>query len=130
MLPRTEHILRLFSMQSMFYQDGELIPEPEYDPRQISNWVNVFVRAEDSLLDDETLMRTVVMQIRTGAATISVLPEHHTRALCISIKAPGDYHSNKASIFAAAELQADFYRQEIRTGRVRVNRDMLFRQED
>lgn len=113
----------------MFYHDGELIPEPEYDPRQISNWVNVFLKASDHQLDDETLMRTVATQIRTGSGTVSAQPLHHTRALCISIKAPGD-HSNKATMFAAAELQADYYRQEIRTGRVRINRDMLFRRVD
>lgn len=114
----------------MFYQDGMLIPEPEYDPRQVSNWVNIFLQASDHQFDDETLMRIVATQIRTGAGTISVHPLHHTRALCLSIKAPGEYHSNKASIFAAAELQADFYRQEIRNGRVQINRDMLFRRED
>lgn len=117
-------------MQSMFYQDGMLIPEPEYDPRQVSNWVNIFLQASDHQFDDETLMRIVATQIRTGAGTISVHPLHHTRALCLSIKAPGEYYSNKASIFAAAELQADFYRQEIRNGRVQINRDMLFRRED
>ena len=114
----------------MFFHDGELILEPEYDPRQVSNWVNVYLNAEDQRLDDETIMRMVALRIRTGAGTISVHPLHHTRALCMSIKAPGDYHSSKASIFAAAELQADFYRQEIHTGRVRINRDLLFRLED
>ncbi|CAG8414567.1 unnamed protein product [Penicillium salamii] len=116
-------------MQSMFYQDGELIPEPEYDPRQVSNWVNVSLKASDHQFDDETLMRNVVMQIHNGAGTVSVLPEHHNRALCVSIKAPGDYISDKAAILVAAELQADFYRQEIRTGRVRINRELLFRRE-
>jgi hypothetical protein len=114
-------------MHSMFYFDGTLIPEPEYDPRQINNWVNVFLHARDSTTSDEGLLRLVATYIRTGAATISVQPMHHAYPLCISIKVPGDYHSNKASIFAAAELQADYYRQEIRVGRVRVNRELLFR---
>ena len=72
-------------------------------------------------------MNTVATCIRTGVATITVHPMHHSHTLCISIKVPGDYHSNKASIFAAAELQVDWYRQEIRSGKVRVNRDLLFR---
>ncbi|CAG8105767.1 unnamed protein product [Penicillium olsonii] len=123
-------MLNVSRMQSMFYQDGELIPEPEYDPRQVSNWVNVFLQASDHEFDDETIMRTVSMKIHNGAGTISSLPEHHNRALCVSIKAPGEYNSDKASIFAAAELQSDFYRQEIRTGRVRINRELLFRRDD
>jgi hypothetical protein len=117
-------------MQSMFFHDGKLIPEPEYDPRQVSNWVNVFLKAGDEYLDDETVMRMVGLQIRTGAGTISVHPLHHTRAFCMSIKVPGDYHSSKASIYASAELQADYYRQEIHTGRVSINRYLLFRRED
>jgi hypothetical protein len=117
-------------MQSMFFYDGELIPEPEYDPRQVNNWVNVFVERKDEDLTDEALMRLVGIRIRTGDNTISVYPSHHTRALCMSIKVPGEYHSNKASIFAAAELQADYYRQEIQAGRVRINRDLLFRLQD
>lgn len=116
-------------MQGMFYFDGELVPEPEYDPRQVSNWVNVFLSQRDSDSKDEALMRTVATRIRTGAATITVHPMHHSHPLCMSIKVPGDYHSNKASIFAAAELQADYYRQEIRVGRVEINRAYLFRQE-
>lgn len=116
-------------MQSMFYFDGELIPEPEYDPRQVSNWVNVFIQARDSDSDDETLMRTVAAYIRTSTASISVHAKHHDYPLCVSIKVPGDYHSNKASILAAAELQADYYCQEIRNGRVRINRALLFRRE-
>ncbi|CAI7621705.1 unnamed protein product [Penicillium glandicola] len=114
-------------MQSMFYFDGELIPEPEYDPRQVSNWVNVFLKARDSNSDDETLMRTVAAYIRTSTASISVHAKHHDHPLCVSIKVPGDYHSNKASILAAAELQADYYCQEIRSGRVQINRALLFR---
>ncbi|KAJ5788605.1 hypothetical protein N7457_003595 [Penicillium paradoxum] len=116
-------------MQSMFYFDGELIPEPEYDPRQISNWVNVFLDQRDCSPDDEALMSIVATYIRTGAATISVHPMHHSQPLCMSIKVPGDYHSSKASIFAAAELQADYYRQEIRAGRVQINRALLCRPE-
>jgi hypothetical protein len=116
-------------MQSMFYFDGELIPEPEYDPRQVSNWVNVYIKARDSHSDDETLMRTVAAYIRTSTASISVHAKHHEHPLCVSIKVPGDYHSNKASILAAAELQADYYCQEIRNGRVRVNRALLFRRQ-
>ncbi|KAJ9488512.1 hypothetical protein VN97_g4789 [Penicillium thymicola] len=114
-------------MQGMFYFDGKLIPEPEYDPRQVSNWVNVFIQSRDSDSDDETLMRTVAAYIRTSTATISVHAKHHDHPLCVSIKVPGDYHSNKASILAAAELQADYYCQEIRNGRVRINRALLFR---
>ncbi|KAJ5964204.1 uncharacterized protein N7479_004080 [Penicillium vulpinum] len=117
------------SMQSMFYFDGELLPEPEYDPRQVSNWVNVFIEPRDSKSDDETLMRTVAAYIRTSTATISVHAKHHDHPLCVSIKVPGDYHSSKASIFAAAELQAEYYCQEIRNGRVRINRTLLFRRE-
>lgn len=113
----------------MFYIDGEPIPEPEYCPREVSNWVNVFINSQDSSSNDEALMSTIATYIRTGAASISVHPMHHTRPLCISIKVPGDYHSSKASIFAAAELQADYYRQEIRAGKVRINRNLLFRQE-
>ncbi|KXG53586.1 uncharacterized protein PGRI_006360 [Penicillium griseofulvum] len=116
-------------MQSMFYFDGELIPEPEYDPRQVLNWVNVYIKARDSHSDDETLMRTVAAYIRTSTASISVHAKHHEHPLCVSIKVPGDYHSNKASIFAAAELQADYYCQEIRNGRVRINRALLFRRQ-
>jgi hypothetical protein len=117
-------------MQSMFFYDGELIPEPEYDPRQVSNWVNVFLKDGDRYVDDDTVMRMVALQIRTGAGTMSVHPLHHTRKLCISIKVPGDYHSSKASMYASAELQADYYCQEIRAGRVRINRDLLFRDND
>jgi hypothetical protein len=123
------HNSNLSKMQSMFYFDGELIPEPEYDPRQVSNWVNVFINPRDSDSDDETLMRTVAAYIRTSTASISVHAKHHDYPLCVSIKVPGDYHSNKASILAAAELQADYYCQEIRNGRVRINRALLFRRE-
>ncbi|CAI7663060.1 unnamed protein product [Penicillium viridicatum] len=69
-------------MQSMFYFDGKLIPEPEYDPRQINNWVNVFIQARDSDSDDETLMRTVAAYIRTSTASISVHAKHHDHPLC------------------------------------------------
>ncbi|KAJ5308847.1 hypothetical protein PENANT_c013G06082 [Penicillium antarcticum] len=113
--------------RSMFYLDGTLVREPEFCPREITNWVNVFLSPQDITCDDETLMRTVATCIRTGVATITIHPMHHSYPLCISIKVPGDYHSNKASIFAAAELQADWYRQEVRSGKVRVNRDLLFR---
>ncbi|KAJ5142707.1 uncharacterized protein N7515_001494 [Penicillium bovifimosum] len=113
--------------QSMFYCDGTLIPEPEHNPRQVNNWVTVFLNARDSTASDEDLLRLVATYIRTGAATISVRPMHHAYPLCISIKVPGNYHSNKASIYAAAELQADHYRQEVVAGRVSINREMLFR---
>ncbi|OQE39222.1 hypothetical protein PENCOP_c007G00321 [Penicillium coprophilum] len=119
----------LEKMQSMFYFDGKLIPEPEYDPRQVSNWVNVYIKPRDSKSDDETLMRTVAAYIRTSTASISVHAKHHDHPLCVSIKVPGDYHSSKASILAAAELQADYYCQEIRNGRVRINRALLFRRQ-
>ncbi|KAJ5543441.1 hypothetical protein N7461_009444 [Penicillium sp. DV-2018c] len=113
--------------QGMFYFDGVLVPEPEHNPRQINNWVNVFLHARDARGSDEDLLSLVATYIRTGAANLSVRPMHHAYPLCMSIKVPGDYHSNKASIFAAAELQADYYRQEIRAGRVKVNRELLFR---
>ncbi|KAJ6080257.1 hypothetical protein N7467_010010 [Penicillium canescens] len=112
---------------SMFYLDGTLIQEAEFCPREITNWVNVFLSPQDITCDDESLMRTVATCIRTGVATITVHPMHHSHPLCISIKVPGDYHPNKASILAAAELQADWYRQEIRSGKVRINRNLLFR---
>ncbi|KAJ5758053.1 uncharacterized protein N7511_006747 [Penicillium nucicola] len=111
---------------SMFYLDGTLVEEPEFHPREITNWVNVFLSPQDITCDDETIMRTVATCIRTGVATVTVHPMHHSHPLCVSIKVPGDYHSNKASIFAAAELQADWYRLEIRSGKVRVNRNLLF----
>jgi hypothetical protein len=112
---------------SMFYLDGTPVQEPEFCPRETTNWVNIFLSPQDITCDDETLMKTVATCIRTGVATITVHPMHHSHTLCISIKVPGDYHSNKASILAAAELQVDWYRQEIRSGKVRVNRDLLFR---
>jgi hypothetical protein len=118
------------SSGGMFYLDGKLIKEPEFCPREITSWVNVFLSPQDITCDDEILMKTVVTCIRTGVATITVHPLHHSHRLCISIKVPGEYHSNKASIFAAAELQADWYRQEIRSGNVRVNRNLLFRRSD
>ncbi|OGE51628.1 hypothetical protein PENARI_c012G07984 [Penicillium arizonense] len=71
-----------------------LVQGPEFNPREIINWVNVFLSPQDITYNDETLMLTVATCIRTGV--------------------PGDHYTNKASIFAAADLQADWYRQEIR----------------
>ncbi|KAJ5275034.1 hypothetical protein N7505_003579 [Penicillium chrysogenum] len=109
----------------MFYQDGRLLQEPEYNPRT-TKWVNVFFNRHDYRCDDLTIMRTVLTCIRTRVVSITGHAMHHDVPLCISIQVPGE-HVDKESILAAAESSAERLRAQIARGSVHINRSLLFR---
>lgn len=110
----------------MFYQNGRLIQEPEYDPRETTNWVNVFLDAHDYRCDDLAIMHTVVTCIRTRVVSITGYAMHHDRPLCISLQVPGEHYDDE-SILAAAELSAEYLRSQVALGFVGINRSLLFR---
>ncbi|CDM26478.1 unnamed protein product [Penicillium roqueforti FM164] len=109
----------------MFYQNGRLIQELEYNPRG-TNWVNIFFNARDYRCDDLAIMRTVVTCIRTRVVSITGHAMHHDIPLCISIQVPGE-HGDKESILATAELLAEYLRGQVARGSVNINRSLLFR---
>ena len=110
----------------MFYHNGSLVYEPEYNPRQMTSWVNIFLDERDCRCDDLAIMRTVVTCIRTRVVSITRRAMHHETPLCISIQVPGD-HYDKESILAAAELSAEYLKSQVTRGTVRINRALLFR---
>ncbi|CAG7941764.1 unnamed protein product [Penicillium nalgiovense] len=109
----------------MFYQNGRLLQEPEYNPRT-TKWVNVFFNTHDYPCDDLTIMRTVLTCIRTRVVSITGHAMHHDVPLCISIQVPGE-HVDKESILAAAELSAERLRAQVARGSIHINRSLLFR---
>ncbi|KAJ5412381.1 uncharacterized protein N7487_006740 [Penicillium crustosum] len=108
----------------MFYQNGKVLQEPEYNSRT-TIWVNVFFNAYDYRCDDLAIMRTVITCIRTRVASITTHAMHHDIPFCISIQVPGG-HGDRESILAAAEVSAEDIREQIASGSVRINRALLF----
>ncbi|KAJ5187661.1 hypothetical protein N7449_010655 [Penicillium cf. viridicatum] len=109
----------------MFYQNGRLPQEPEYNSRA-TTWVNVFFNARDYRCDDLSIMRTVIICIRTRVVSITAHAMHHDIPFCISIQVPGE-HGDKESILAAAEVSAEYLRAQVTRGSVHINRALLFR---
>lgn len=111
----------------MFYQNGGLLQELEYDSRTTA-WVNVFFNAHDHRCDDLSIMRTVITCIRTRVASITGHAMHYDIPFCISIRVTGD-HGDRESILAAAEVSAEEIRAQVARGSIRINRDLLFQRE-
>lgn len=112
--------------QAMFYYNGRPMREPEYSPREVMHWVNIFLDRHDYNCDDLAIMHTVVTCIRTRVVSITGYAMHHDHPLCISIQVPGK-HLDQESILAAAELSAEYLRSQVARGSVRISRSLLFR---
>ncbi|CAG8893010.1 unnamed protein product [Penicillium egyptiacum] len=108
----------------MFYQNGRLLQEPEYN--RTTKWVNVFFDICDYRWDDHTIMRTILTCIRTRVASITGHAMHHDIPLCVSIQVSGE-HGDRESILAAAELSAEYLRVQVARGSIHINRALLFR---
>lgn len=102
--------------------DGTIIPE--IDTTEYVHWVTVdFTRfgGRTKPNSGERMMRLMAEQCRSGVATITTTPLHHTQPCCLSLPVVGDAELVRVHIMWRAAEIADWHWDEIVAGKETVD---------
>ncbi|KAJ5497933.1 hypothetical protein N7453_006984 [Penicillium expansum] len=102
--------------------DGTNIPE--VDVTEYVHWVTVdFTKfgGRSKPHSGERMMRLMAEQCRSGVATITTMPLHHTQPCCLSLPVVGDAELVRVHIMWRAAETADWHWEEIMAGKETID---------
>ncbi|KAK4862655.1 hypothetical protein LT330_002788 [Penicillium expansum] len=102
--------------------DGTNIPE--VDVTEYVHWVTVdFTKfgGRSKPHSGERMMRLMAEQCRSGVATITTMPLHHTQPCCLSLPVVGDAELVRVHIMWRAAEIADWHWEEIMAGKETID---------
>lgn len=113
------------STRTVFLRQG-LPTTDEYGLFRGTLWFTVRLSNTDRHCSDNELMNLTIQRLRIGEFTVDSGPIHQGRGSCISFPV-SIYGASRNECLAIVVRLAEYYREDIMSGDISIDRDFLFR---